>query len=147
MKAATPEKNGGQRIKESGKIGRRRSGAVWVLCCPSSTLLSLFASHCAVLHRLYPSHTYIAMGDFGEVREMKRPAALGCSAGWLTTQCTLLAVCCYCWTRLFVIHISQLVLVLGDLHIPHRSESLPDQFKDLLVRHISVWAALGRIMS
>lgn len=27
----------------------------------------------------------------------------------------------------------QLVLVLGDLHIPHRSESLPDQFKDLLV--------------
>jgi len=25
------------------------------------------------------------------------------------------------------------VLVLGDLHIPHRAESLPDQFKDLLV--------------
>jgi len=27
----------------------------------------------------------------------------------------------------------ELVLVLGDLHIPHRSESLPDQFRDLLV--------------
>jgi len=27
----------------------------------------------------------------------------------------------------------ELVLVLGDLHIPHRSDALPDQFKDLLV--------------
>lgn len=27
----------------------------------------------------------------------------------------------------------ELVLVLGDLHLPHRSESLPEQFKDLLV--------------
>jgi len=27
----------------------------------------------------------------------------------------------------------ELVLVLGDLHIPHRKEDLPEQFKDLLV--------------
>lgn len=27
----------------------------------------------------------------------------------------------------------ELVLVLGDLHIPHRMDSLPEQFKDLLV--------------
>lgn len=27
----------------------------------------------------------------------------------------------------------ELVLVLGDLHLPHRAESLPEQFKDLLV--------------
>lgn len=28
---------------------------------------------------------------------------------------------------------AQLVLVLGDFHIPHRSEDIPDVFKDLLV--------------
>jgi len=27
----------------------------------------------------------------------------------------------------------ELVLVLGDLHVPHRRDQLPDQFKDLLV--------------
>lgn len=27
----------------------------------------------------------------------------------------------------------ELVLVLGDLHIPHRTDALPEQFKDLLV--------------
>jgi len=27
----------------------------------------------------------------------------------------------------------ELVLVLGDLHIPHRKEDIPDQFKELLV--------------
>jgi vacuolar protein sorting-associated protein 29 len=27
----------------------------------------------------------------------------------------------------------ELVLVLGDLHIPHRRDELPDLFKDLLV--------------
>ena len=27
----------------------------------------------------------------------------------------------------------QLVLVLGDVHIPHRKDDMPEQFKDLLV--------------
>ena len=36
---------------------------------------------------------------------------------------------------LFSVHfiLFQLVLVLGDLHIPHRSSSLPAKFKKLLV--------------
>jgi hypothetical protein len=29
----------------------------------------------------------------------------------------------------------QLVLVIGDLHIPHRSEDIPEAFKTLLVSH------------
>ena len=29
----------------------------------------------------------------------------------------------------------QLVLVIGDLHIPHRAHSLPAQFKELLVSY------------
>ncbi len=39
----------------------------------------------------------------------------------------------------------QLVLVIGDIHIPHRAHSLPQQFKKLLVRGggggaLAIWA-------
>lgn len=51
-----------------------------------------------------------------------------------TGRCGLLLVLTSLWLAVARLWL-ELVLVLGDLHIPHRSESLPDQFKDLLVRN------------
>jgi hypothetical protein len=48
----------------------------------------------------------------------------------------------HCLLSLFLF--SQLVLVIGDLHIPHRAHDLPQKFKKLLVRCLFLYRSDSR---